>query len=178
MATMMYIAKFRNLKRIYCEAYGTNISDVTWYRISSQIRKYLFADFNSISAEGIVKTVGGLKKLHRNFNISSDVFGEAMGLFSHYKKMDKTMTCAEFLFDLAEKIDVTKVSRTTRYVWFESSGIPFKFDTAYHTDQFALVAFRAAKSIHNKHGHTAIKCAEIMNSRKPSSDSLNNDSLV
>jgi hypothetical protein len=173
MATSAYINKFRHLKKVYCDSYGSEISDITWYRISSQIRKYLNVELGSADAESLVRKIGGLKKRHRNFRINSDTFSSAMKLFSRYKDMDKTMTCADFLVDLSGQIDINKVSRTSRYVWFESSGIPFRLETKYHTNDFAFVAFRAYKSIHHNHSKTVNNAKSLMNNnRKDAGDTI------
>lgn len=150
MASKQYCQRFRNLKRIYCQHYGKPISDISWYRLTSQLKQFLNFDVTAKNAETVVKTIANMKRTHRNFRINSDNFAECWQLFQHYYQQKTWLTCAEFLADLANKVDLTQVSRTSRYNWFVNAGIPYKSDRRYQTSDLALVAFQAAKCIKSR----------------------------
>jgi hypothetical protein len=150
MASKQYCQKFRRLKQIYCNVYGQPISDLTWYRLTAQLRQSLAFDVNSANAEVIIKTIASLKRSHRNFRVNSEDFAECWALFQHYYQQKTWLTCAEFLADLAQRIDLSQVSRTSRYNWFVNAGIPYKAEKKYQTSDLALVAFQAAKCIKSR----------------------------
>lgn len=150
MASKQYCQKFRQLKQIYCNVYGQPISDLTWYRLTAQLRQSLAFDVTSANAEVIIKTIASLKRSHRNFRVNSEDFAECWALFQHYYQQKTWLTCAEFLADLAPRIDLSQVSRTSRYNWFVNAGIPYKAEKKYQTSDLALVAFQAAKCIKSR----------------------------
>ncbi|MBN3946402.1 MAG: hypothetical protein HWQ38_07885 [Nostoc sp. NMS7] len=150
MASKAYCQRFRRLKNLYCQHYGKVISDISWYRLTSQLRQFLDFDVSNKNAEVVIKTIADLKRTHRNFRINSETFSECWQLFQHYYKQDNWLTCAEFLEDLSQQIDLTKVSRTSRYNWFANAGIPYKANKRYKTSDLALVAFQAIKCIKSR----------------------------
>lgn len=163
MASRDYCQKYRRLKRVYCATYGKDISDLTWYRLTSQLRQFLDFDVTSSNAEVIVKTIASIKRSHRNFRISSDSFADCWAIFQHYYQMKSWLTCAEFLADLANKIDLAQVSRTSRYNWFTNAGIPYKADKRYQTSDLALVAFQAAKCLKSRELKRVEKAVQTIN---------------
>jgi hypothetical protein len=86
-------------------------------------------------------------------------------LFKHYYDQKTQLTCAEFLADLAERLDLSQVSRTSRYNWFVNAGIPYRHEKKYSTSDLALVAFQAAKCLKSremKRVEKAIKTIDIL----------------
>ncbi|MCC5654403.1 hypothetical protein LC609_32405 [Nostoc sp. XA013] len=57
---------------------------------------------------------------------------------------------AEFMADLAQRLDLSQVSRTSRYNWFTNAGIPYRHEKKYSTADLALVAFQAAKCLNSR----------------------------
>jgi len=150
MASKAYCQKYRNLKSIYIRAYGKEISDISWYRLTSQLKQLLDFSVDKSNAELIIRSIANLKRAHRNFRIDSLHFRECWDIFQHYYQQNKWMTCAEFLADLAKIIDLSLVSRTSRYNWFVNAHIPYRASQKYFTSNLALVAFQAMKCVKSK----------------------------
>ncbi|MDZ8227886.1 MAG: hypothetical protein RMY00_33660 [Nostoc sp. ChiVER01] len=126
------------------------MSDIFWYRLTAQLKEYLKFSVENSNAELIVKSIANLKKSHRNFRINNESFSECWTLFQHYYQQNKHLTCAEFLADLAQRLDLSQVSRTSRYNWFTNAGIPYRHEKKYPTSDLALVAFQAAKCLNSR----------------------------
>lgn len=163
MASKAYCQKYRRLKQVYCNTYGKPISDITWYRLTSQLKQFIDFSVTSSNAELIVKTIASIKRSHRNFRINGDNFAECWALFQHYYQMKTWLTCAEFLADLSSTLDLSKVSRTSRYNWFTNAGIPYKSDKKYFTSDLALVAFQAAKCVKSRELKRVEKAVQTIN---------------
>lgn len=163
MASKQYCQRYRRLKQVYCATYGKQISDLTWYRITSQLKQFLGFDVMGNNAEVVVKTIASMKRSHRNFRINSESFGECWQLFQHYYQQKQWLSCAEFLADLSQKIDLSQVSRTSRYNWFTNAGIPYKADKKYLTSDLALVAFQAVKCIKSRELKRVEKAVQTIN---------------
>lgn len=164
MASKAYCQKYRKLKQVYCVAYGKQISDISWYRITAQLKQFMSFDVNSSNAELLVKTIASMKRSHRNFRINSEGFSECWELFQHYYQQKTWLTCAEFLADLSTKVDLAKVSRTSRYNWFTNANIPYKSEKKYSTSDLALVAFQAMKCIKSREIKRVEKAVITINS--------------
>ncbi|WP_414553404.1 hypothetical protein [Anabaena sp. CCY 0017] len=164
MASKQYCQRFRRLKQIYCNVYGQTISDLTWYRLTAQLRQFLNFDVASPSAEMVIKTIASMKRSHRNFRVNSEDFAECWALFQHYYQQNSWLTCAEFLAELATKLNLSQVSRTSRYNWFVNAGIPYKAAKKYQTSELALVAFQAAKCIKSREVKAINNATLIINS--------------
>ncbi|WP_414756346.1 hypothetical protein [Anabaena sp. CCY 9910] len=165
MATKEYCRKYRHLKRVFESTYQKPVSDIFWYRLTAQLKQYLNFSVERRDAELIVRSIANLKKSHRNFRVNSDNFSECWQLFQHYYKQKKHITCAEFLADLAQQLDLSQVSRTSRYNWFTKAGIPYRHEKTYSTSDFALVAFQAVKCLKSrelKRVDNAIKTINVL----------------
>lgn len=77
--------------------------------------------------------------------------------------MNTWLSCAEFLEELGTKIDLSKVSRTSRYNWFTNAGIPYRANKEYSTSDFALVAFQAARCIKSREMRRVEKATQTIN---------------
>ena len=150
MATKAYCRKYRNLKRVFEATYQKPVSDIFWYRLTAQLKEYLKFSVENSNAELIVRSIANLKKSHRNFRINNDSFSECWDLFQHYYQQKRHLSCAEFLADLAQKLDLSQVSRTSRYNWFVNAGIPYRHEKKYSTTDLALVAFQATKCLKSR----------------------------
>ena len=163
MASKSYCQKYRRLKQVYCITYGKPISDITWYRLIAQLKRFLDFSVTNTNAEVIVKTIASMKRSHRNFRICSDNFSECWALFQDYYQMNTWLSCAEFLEELGKKIDLSQVSRTSRYNWFTNAGIPYRANKEYSTYDLALVAFQAAKCIKSREMKRVEKATQTIN---------------
>ena len=150
MASKKYSQKYRQLKRNYENICNKQISDISWYRLISQLRNYFDFDIESPNANKIIHHIATLKRTNRNFRVNSENFAECWQLFQHYYQQKTSLTCAEFLAELAQKLDLTQVSKTSRYNWFINAGIPYKAEKKYKASDLALVAFQAAKCIKSR----------------------------
>ncbi len=77
--------------------------------------------------------------------------------------MNTWLSCAEFLEELGRKIDLSQVSRTSRYNWFTNAGIPYRANKKYSTSDLALVAFQAAKCIKSREMKRVEKATQTIN---------------
>jgi quinolinate synthase len=150
MASKHYCQKYRRLKRVFEDTYQNQISDISWYRLTAQLKRFMDFKVTDSNAEAIVRNIACMKRSHRNFRVNSENFAECWQLFQHYYQQKTWLTCAEFLADLAQKLDLNQVSRTSRYNWFVNAGIPYKAEKKYQTSDFALVAFQAAKCLKSR----------------------------
>ncbi|MBD0263124.1 MAG: hypothetical protein ICV78_10475 [Tolypothrix sp. Co-bin9] len=150
MATKAYCTKYRNLKRVFESTYQKPVSDIFWYRLTAQLKEYLKFSVENSNAELIVRSIANLKKSHRNFRINNDSFSECWALFQYYYQQKTHITCAEFLADLTQRLDLSEISRTSRYNWFTNAGIPYRHEKKYSTSDLALVAFQAAKCLKSR----------------------------
>lgn len=150
MASKAYSQKYRQLKQVFEQVYQKPVSDIFWYRLISQLKRYLNFSIDNPNAEIIIKQIALIKKSYRNFRINSAIFSECWKLFQYYYRQNTEISCADFLADLAKKIDISQVSRTTRYDWFSKAKTPYKAAKKYSSKNLALVAFYAAKSIKSK----------------------------
>ncbi len=165
MATKSYCRRYRILKQTFESTYQKPVSDIFWYRLIAQLKQFFGFSVESKNAELIVRTIANLKKSHRNFRVNSESFSECWKLFKHYYDQKTQLTCAEFLADLAERLDLSQVSRTSRYNWFVNAGIPYRHEKKYSTSDLALVAFQAAKCLKSremKRVEKAIKTIDIL----------------
>jgi hypothetical protein len=163
MASKSYCQKHRRLKQVYCTTYGKPISDITWYRLTAQLKQFLNFSVTNANAEVIVKTIASMKRSHRNFRIGSENFSECWAIFNDYYKMNTWLSCAEFLEELGRKIDLSQVSRTSRYNWFTNAGIPYRANKKYSTSDLALVAFQATKCIKSREMKRLEKATQTIN---------------
>ena len=150
MTTKKYSQKYRQLKRNYENICKKQISDTSWHRLVSQLKNYFDLDIESPKASKIIHHIATLKRTHRNFRVNSENFAECWQLFQHYYQQKTQLTCAEFLADLMQKVDLSQVSKTSRYNWFINAGIPYKAEKKYKASDLALVAFQAAKCIKSR----------------------------
>ena len=164
MPSKKYSSRYRKLKAIYSRSLGKDISDTSWYRVVSEMRISLKFDLFDPNAPLILRKIALLKRTHRNFRISGNTFQECWQLFQEYYYSKKCFTCAEFLLDLGQKLDLTQVSRTTKYNWFQDAGVPYKSNKTYPTKDLAIVAFLAVKSIASAKLKRTEKAAIVINS--------------
>ncbi|MBW4558744.1 MAG: hypothetical protein KME59_23005 [Trichormus sp. ATA11-4-KO1] len=150
MVSKKYSQKYRQLKTKYENICKKQISDISWYRLISQLRNYLDFDIESPKSSKIIHHIATLKRTHRNFRINSENFAESWQLFQHYYQQKTELTCAEFLAELAQKLDLNQVSKTSIYNWFTNAGIPYKAEKKYKSSDLALVAFQAAKCLNSR----------------------------
>jgi hypothetical protein len=150
MASKDYCERYRRLKTLYENTYQKEIADISWYRLVAQLKKFMSFSVESKNAALVVKTIANMKRSHRNFRISSEGFSECWEIFQHYYQQKSFITCAEFLSDLSQKLDLNKVSKTSIYNWFVNAGIPYRHEKKYSTDDLALVAFQAAKCLKSR----------------------------
>ncbi|WP_414541679.1 hypothetical protein [Nostoc sp. CCY0012] len=122
MASKRYCQKYRQLKRSYENICKKQISDTSWHRLISQLKNYFDFDIESPKAGKIIYHIANLKRTHRNFRINSEHFTESWQLFQHYYQQKTYLTCAEFLADLMQRLDLSQVSKTFRYSWFSNGG--------------------------------------------------------
>ncbi|KYC40708.1 hypothetical protein WA1_24005 [Scytonema hofmannii PCC 7110] len=149
MTTKNYQKEYRRLKEIYEKILGCKISDITWYRVVSQLKKHFSFEILGKNSETLVKLFANLKKSTRNFRISDNTFNDSWDIFQYYYKQERSITCAEFLEDLSKRLDL-KVSKKTIYKWFTKAECPYKADKYYAVKDLALVAFQASKCIQLK----------------------------
>ncbi|MCC5612281.1 hypothetical protein LC612_37570 [Nostoc sp. CHAB 5834] len=118
MANKRYCQMYRELKHSYERTYQKPISDISWYRLISQLRQFLDFSVESANASLIIKSIANLKRTHRNFRISSEGFNESWEIFQHYYQQQSSLTCAEFLSEISQIVDLSQVSKTSIYNWF------------------------------------------------------------
>ncbi|MBW4635455.1 MAG: hypothetical protein KME30_27260 [Iphinoe sp. HA4291-MV1] len=148
MATKEYTTKYRKLKQVYERITGKEISDITWYRTVSTLKRHFKLDVSSPSALLIVEAFADLKRKYAAFSFRTSDFEERWALFKDfYESKETRYTCKEFLDLLAVRlgIDLKDVPRSTRYYWFERAGVPYQAEELRHSKDLALVAFVAAK---------------------------------
>jgi hypothetical protein len=150
MTTKNYQKEYRRLKGIYEQILGKKISDITWYRVVSQLKKHFKLEILGKNSETIIRLFADLKKSTRNFRISNTTFNDSWNIFQYYYQQDHNVTCSEFLEDLSKRIDLKEVSRTSIYNWFNKAKCSFKADKSYPVQDLALVAFQASKCIQLK----------------------------
>lgn len=152
MATKKYVIKYRKLKAIYEELSGKRIADVTWYRLVADMKRYLDFSVESPQAELTVRWVADLKAKYRKFSFTSDKFSEGLDLFQKYRNRDYVFGCEEFFLDLLHCLGVeeSEVPRSTKYHWFQRSGVSYGVDKRYKSKDLALVALAAARWVLNK----------------------------
>jgi hypothetical protein len=163
MATRSYCQKYRKLKSIYEDTYQKSISDISWYRLVAQLKQFMNFSIDSPNAAVVVKTIANMKRSHRNFRISSDNFGKCWEIFQHYYQQKKQVTCAEFLADLSQRLDLDLVSKTSIYNWFTKAGMPYRHEKKYSTSDLALVAFQAAKCLKSREMKQVEKAVTTIN---------------
>ncbi len=141
---------YRELKHSYERTYQKPISDISWYRLISQLRQFLDFSVESANASLIIKSIANLKRTHRNFRISSEGFNESWEIFQYYYQQKSSLTCAEFLSEISQIVDLSQVSKTSIYNWFIKAGIPYRHEKKYPTADLALVAFQATKCLKSR----------------------------
>lgn len=150
MSSRLYQDRCRFLRKTYTDETGYQISDVTWYRLIASAKKYLGLEVYREESTLIIKTLGQIKKHYRNLRLGDQPFRQSWEIFQEYRKMDCQMKCSDFVISLEKRLNLESVSRTTRYNWFASSGVPYRASKEYSTKDLALVALRASKSVYSK----------------------------
>ena len=148
MATKEYTTKYRRLKKAYERIMGKEVSDITWYRTASTLKRHFNFNVEALGALLIVEAFADLKKRYAAFSFKTSDFEERWSLFKDfYEAKDTEYTCKQFLDLLADRlqIDLKEVPRSTRYYWFERVGVQYQADEHRHSKDLALVAFVAAK---------------------------------
>lgn len=150
MASKKYCKQHRGLKELYERTYQKKIADVSWYRLVSQLKQFMNFSVEAHNAASTIKAIANMKRSHRNFRVSSENFQECWDLFQLYYQQKKQLTCAEFLANLSQNLDLSLVSRTSVFNWFTNAGIPYRHEKKYSTSDLALVAFQAAKCLKSR----------------------------
>ena len=150
MASKNYLRKYRKLRSLYEQTLGKKISDITWYRLVSSMKRHLGFVVENPSSEAIVKSVAQFKSRYKRFSFTSEDFQECWEVFNKYRNSNQTFTCDSFLYDLAKTLEITEIPRSTKYHWFSRCGLSYSANRKFSNDDFALVALGAAKWALNK----------------------------
>ena len=151
--TKAYSTKYRNLKETYERIIGKSLKDVTWGRLVTDLRRYFFLNVEANNAQNIVETYAGIKKRCPAFSFHKTDFKERWQAFKHfYESPDINRSGKDSLIALAIYLEVNldKIPRSTRYYWFNQSGLNYKADSIYSSKDLALVAFVATQWAINK----------------------------
>ena len=140
------------LKRIYESEIGKEVSDITWRRVTSILKREFDFKVEGSNAASLVVMIGEFRRKCGTFNLKSEDHKERWEAFKHFHEMNKEFSGKGFLNALANylKIELKDVPRSTKYYWFNKAGISYQSNQMYGNKDLALVAFIACKWAINK----------------------------
>ena len=152
MATKAYSIKYRSLKKAYESIIGKTIADITWGRVVTNLRRNFSLKIEADNAQSIVERYARMKKRCPVFSFKTLCFKERWQAFKHFYDLDVTYSGKDSLTVLADYlgINIDDVPRSTRYYWFSQTGLSYKAENIYGSEDLALVAFVATQWAINK----------------------------
>ena len=153
MTTKAYSINYRKLKETYERITDKSLKDVTWGRLVTDLRRHFFLNVEASNAQSIVETYARIKKRCPAFSFHKTDFKERWQAFKHfYESADVSRNGKDSLVALTNYLGVNldEIPRSTRYYWFNQSGLNYKAGSIYSSKDLALVAFVATQWAINK----------------------------
>lgn len=143
--TKFYKTRYRWLKSYFESKLGRKISDQYWYKICSQIKKEnptlsIYSKDFTLKIDSIFE----FRKVFPRFRVESFRSPLIQEVYTYFLKLKNPLTTDEFFNELEKFLDISQVTKKTKYEWFTRVGISVK-DGKHEPQKLALVSVHAAK---------------------------------